>query len=83
MSGTDPLADLTAAVTADQTVESSAITLIQGLAAQLAALPSSPALEAIVTSLNTNASALAAAVTANTPAATASARPGGPSVKHT
>jgi hypothetical protein len=85
MSGSNPLADLTAAVAADQTVEGSAVTLIQGLATQLAALPSTPALEALVTQLNQNATTLAAAVAANTPAASAANRAGATnqSVKHT
>lgn len=67
------ITDLQAAVAAEETVEQSAITLLQNLSAQLtAALASADptgAVEAIVTNINTNAAALAAAVTANTPAA--------------
>lgn len=65
--------DLNAAVTAEQTVEASAITLLNGLSAQLtAALNSSTpnaAIQGVITNINANASALAAAVAANTPAA--------------
>ncbi len=61
-------------------VESSAVTLIQGIAAQLsAALANSDdaALPALVNQLNASATSLAAAVAANTPAApsTAAAKP--------
>jgi hypothetical protein len=60
---------LTAQVAANTTVEGSALTLIQGLAAQLAAAGSNPtALAALQTQLKTSADALAAAVAANTPA---------------
>jgi hypothetical protein len=60
---------LEAQVTANVTVEQSAITLIQGIAAQLAAIINDPAaIAAMVTQLNTSAAALAAAVAANTPA---------------
>ena len=66
----DPLAALTAQVTANTTVESSAVTLIQGLAAAVQAAAGDPAkLAALVTSLNKSATALSAAITANTPAA--------------
>lgn len=67
--------DLTAAVTADTTVEQSAITLINNIAAQLAAAGTDPAkLSALTTTLQTNSAALAAAVAANTaPAPTAPA----------
>lgn len=66
------LTQLTADVAADTTVDQSAITLIQGLAAQLAAAGTDPvALAALSTQLETNAAAIAAAVTANTPAAPA------------
>jgi hypothetical protein len=63
-------------VAANTSVEASAVTLIQGIAAQLtAALANSDdaALPALVASLNTSASALGAAVAANTPAPTAAA----------
>lgn len=72
-------ADLSAlqqAVAADTNATTSAITLIQGLAAQIAALANAPtvdpaALQALSDSINAQASALANAVTANTPAAPA------------
>lgn len=61
---------LTTQVAANTTVEQSAVTLIQGIAAQLAAAGTDPAkLAALSASLKTSADALAAAVTANTPAA--------------
>jgi hypothetical protein len=63
-------------VAQNTSVEASAVTLIQGIAAQLsAALANSDdaALPALVTQLNTSASALASAVAANTPAPTAAA----------
>lgn len=58
-------------VAQNTSVEASAVTLIQGIAAQLsAALANSDdaALPALVASLNTSATALGAAVAANTPA---------------
>ena len=65
---------LSAQVAASATVEASAITLIQGLAAQIAAAGTDPAkLSALTASLNASATALAAAVSANTPAAPAPA----------
>ena len=66
------LADLTTAVTNNTTVSGSIITLLNGIAAQLAAALAAnnpAAIEALVAQLNTNAAAMAAAVTANTPAA--------------
>lgn len=66
------LADIQTAVTNEQTVEASVITLLQTLSADLkAALAANDpaAIQAVVDSINTNAAALAAAVTANTPAA--------------
>ena len=64
------LDDLTAQVAANTTVEASAVTLIQGLAAQLAAAGTDPAkLASLQASLKTSADSLAAAITANTPAA--------------
>lgn len=58
---------LTAAVARDVEVETSAITLINGLAAQIVALKNDPvALQALADSLTTSADALAAAVAANT-----------------
>jgi hypothetical protein len=74
------LDDLKAEVAATLTVEQSAVTLIQGIAAQLVAAlanqtnPDS-ALVDLTTQLKTNADALAAAVTANTPAAPAAQAP--------
>ena len=67
------LSDLQAQVTAQTTVEQSAITLIQSLAAQITAANgvSPAAVEAVVAQFQSSASALAAAVTANTPAAPA------------
>ena len=65
------LADLQAAVAADAAVDTSAIALIQGLAAQIQTLitaGSDPAaLQALVDSINSSTAALADAVTANTP----------------
>jgi hypothetical protein len=68
--------DLQAAVAQEATVEGSAIVLLQNLSAQLTAALASgnptAAVEAVVTTMNTNQTALAAAVAANTPAAPAS-----------
>jgi hypothetical protein len=62
------LTALTAAVTQNTTVEASAVTLIQGLAAQISANLTDPvALASLTNQLNTSATALAAAITANTP----------------
>ena len=65
------LADLQAAVAADAAVDTSAITLIQGLAAQIQTLITQgadpAALQALVDSINSSTAALADAVTANTP----------------
>lgn len=71
--------DITALQTAvanETTVEQSAVTLISGLAAQIQALITSSgntvdpaALQAIVDKMTASQTALAAAVTANTPAA--------------
>jgi hypothetical protein len=64
------LTTLTAQVKANTDVEASAVTLIQGIAAQLAAAKTDPvAIQALSDQLKTSADALAAAVTANTPAA--------------
>ena len=64
------LDDLTAEVANATTIEQSAITLIQGLAAQLAAAGSDPVkLQALHDSLVAEDAALAAAIAANTPAA--------------
>jgi hypothetical protein len=62
--------DLTAEVTRNTTVEGSALALIQGFAAQLAAAGTDPVkLQALQTTLKANDDQLAAAVAANTPAA--------------
>lgn len=70
--------DLQAAVANDTTVEQSAITLLQGLSAQLkAAIVASAtagdltAVEAVAQQIDANSTSLAAAVAANTPAAPA------------
>lgn len=64
------LTDLQAAVKAEDDVIQSAITLIQGFAAQLAAAGTDPvALAALQSDIKSHADALAAAVAANTPAA--------------
>jgi len=61
---------LTADVAAATTVEDSAITLLQGLKAQLDAAGTDPAaLQALSASIESETAKLAAAVTANTPAA--------------
>jgi len=65
---------LTAQVTANTDAEASAITLIQGLAAQIAAASGDQAaVDALAAQLKTSATALAAAIVANTPAAPAAA----------
>ncbi len=62
--------DLTTQVTNTDTTEQSALVLINGIAARLAAAGTDPAkLAALTTDLKTNSDALAAAVVANTPAA--------------
>ncbi len=72
------MADLTALTTQvaqTTSVEQSAITLIQGLAAQITAAGTDPvALASLTASLNTSATALAAAEIANTPVTTAQAK---------
>ena len=50
-------------------VEASAVTLIQGIAAQLAGNPTPSQVSALATQLKSSADALAAAITANTAAA--------------
>jgi hypothetical protein len=63
------LADLQAAVTAEDSVIDSAITLIKGLADQIAALqPNQAAIDALAADVKAKSDALAAAVAANTPA---------------
>jgi len=62
------LDQLQAQVQQTTTVEQSAITLIQGLAAQLAAAATDPAkVQALADQLKASSDALAAAITANTP----------------
>jgi hypothetical protein len=60
---------LTAQVAASTTVETSAVTLIQGIAARLVGNPSPAQVSALAASLKSSADALAAAVAANTDAA--------------
>ena len=65
------LDDLTAAVAAEDTVIDSAVTLINGIPALIAAAGTDPAkLQALTADITAKASALSAAVVANTPAAT-------------
>lgn len=64
------LADVQAAVTAEGTVVDSAIALLTGLAAQVAALtPNQAAIDALAADITAKTSTLSAAVVANTPAA--------------
>lgn len=61
------LADLQAAVSAEDTVIDSAMELITGLAAQIAALqPNQAAIDALAADVSSKSAALAAAVAANT-----------------
>jgi hypothetical protein len=71
MSSTNPTFDaLAAQVTANETVEASAVTLINGIAARIAAAGVDPVkLKALTDSLTASAATLSAAVAANTPAA--------------
>ena len=63
------LANLQAAVAAEDTVIQSAVTLINGIAQRIADAGTDPvALQALTADVQAQASALAAAVTANTPA---------------
>jgi len=63
------LDELKAKVDAEGTVEQSAITLLQGLSAQLTAAKNDPAqIQAIADEIDANSASLAAAVSANTPA---------------
>lgn len=63
------MSDLETAVANEETVTQSAVTLIQGLAQQIAAAGTDPAaLQALTNQLNTTAQSLADAVAANTPA---------------
>ena len=64
------LTNLTASVQADTDATNSAITLLNSLAAQITAAAGDPvALQSLADSISANASSLAAAVAANTPAA--------------
>lgn len=64
------LTELTAAVAKDTEVDSSAITLLNGLKTALDAAGTDPAaLKALSNQLGSNSQALADAITANTPAA--------------
>ena len=73
--GTTLMTDLTqlkAAVDAEGTVVQGAVTLIEGLAAKIAALPPDQAsIDALAAEVKGQSDALAAAVAANTPAAPA------------
>ena len=78
------LAAITAEVTNNTNVTASVVTLVQNLAAQIAAIPQSSdpttqaALDALTATLTNNDTAIATAVTANTPAAPATANAQGP-----
>jgi hypothetical protein len=73
------LAPLTAAIASNTTVIGSALTLINGFAAQLAAAGTDPTkLADLAASLKTSDDALAAAVAANTPAASQPSGPASP-----
>ena len=62
------LADLQAAVAAEDTAIDSAITLLNGLAQQIADLtPNQAAIDALAADVSAKTAALAAAITANTP----------------
>jgi hypothetical protein len=64
------LSAIQTAVSNETTVEQSAILLLQKLAAEIKASAADPAaVKALADQINANATALAAAVTANTPAA--------------
>jgi hypothetical protein len=67
---------LIAQVAANTTLEQSAVTLIQGIAAALTAAQADPAeVATLAAQLNTSAATLSAAITANTPAAPAPVTP--------
>jgi len=70
------ITDLQAAVAAEDTVIASALVLINGFAAQLAAAGTdADALAALTSDIQTQSTALAAAVAVNTPAAPVPAAP--------
>lgn len=78
MSNPIDLSKLQAAVTNNASVEASAITAFQGLAAEIKAANASgdqAAVDALADQINTSAASLATAVTANTPAATDGSAP--------
>lgn len=63
------MSDLQAAVAAEDTVVDSAITLLKGLAAQIAALqPNQAAIDALAADVTAKTAALSDAVVSNTPA---------------
>ena len=65
------LADLKVQVEKNTAIEESAVTLINGLAAQIAAAKDDPAaIQALADEMAKSGADLAAAITANTPAAT-------------
>jgi hypothetical protein len=71
---TNSMANITAAVANETTVDQSVLTLITTIVGEVqAASPTgdNPAIDALVTTMQTNAAALSAAVTTNTPAAPA------------
>ena len=73
-STTNSIATLTAAVANETSVDQSVLALVTNMAAAIAAASptgDNPAIDALVTTMQTNAAALSAAVTANTPAAPA------------
>ena len=77
---TKEIDNLAAQVTAMESAEASAITLLSELATQIAANANDPAaINAIAAKLKTDAASLAAAVVANTPAAPTSTTPAGSS----
>jgi hypothetical protein len=62
--------DVQAAVAAETTIDASAVALIKGLAAQVAALaPNQAAIDALASQIQAQSADLAAAVASNTPAA--------------
>ena len=70
------LDNLTQQVQQDTDVESSAITLLQGLSQQIASLKQDPqAIQRLADKLQQSSAQLASAITANTPAATPAATP--------
>lgn len=73
------LEELKKQVEANTALEASAVALIHGMAAQIAAVKSDPAaVQALADSLKASADGLASAITANTPAAPPAAPPAPP-----